>query len=70
MSAPTIDQKLCRESIYHKLNLLARFIDHMGSQEHYSEYEDDDFFAMYLFLSDIAKEVWPEWNQKAAAKEE
>ena len=60
MSVETID----RESIYHKLTLLARIADYMGSDEHFSEFEKDDHFAMYLLLSDIAKEIYPEWKDK------
>ena len=58
MSAPNIN----REDIYHKLTLLARFADYMGSDDRFDEFEKDDHYAMFLLLSGIAKEIYPEWK--------
>jgi len=60
MNAPFID----REMIYHKLRLLAHFIDHMGDDRHYAEFDSDDYFAMFGLLSSIADEVYPEGKQQ------
>jgi hypothetical protein len=65
MSEFTIDH---RQDIYHRLSLLARLAQHMGSAEHYSEYEDDDFFGLYLLLTDVSKEIYPEWKDDLAEK--
>jgi len=56
MRSPTID----RETIYYKLNLLSHFVGHMGSEKYYSDFEEDDFFAMSVLLYGIAKEIYPE----------
>ena len=66
MSIESID----RENIYHKLTLLAGFIEHMGSQKHYHLYEDDDFFGMFLLIRDIAKEIYPEWKEEKELKQD
>jgi hypothetical protein len=58
-----------REGIYFKLSLLARIVDHMGSDNHHWEFESDDYFGMYLLLSDIAQEVYPEWQERNANEE-
>ena len=60
MSAPDID----REMIYHKLTLLARFVDYMGSDNLHHEFESDDYFAMYGLLNGLAKEIYPERMQE------
>ena len=65
MSEPTI----CREEIYYKLMLLARFADYMGSDERFHEFEKDDHFALFLLLNGIAKEIYPEWNESAPEQE-
>ena len=61
---------ISREDIYLKLSLLARFVEHMGSQEHYSQYENEDFSGMQLLLDGIAREIFPEWNRKSEARTE
>ena len=61
--------KSAREMIYYKLNLLACMVDHMGDERHHSEYKGDDWHAMYGLLSDIAKEIYPEWKEPLAAEQ-
>jgi len=55
--------KIAREDIYLKLSLLARLVAHMGSEEHYHLYEDEDFCAMELLLDGVAREIYPEWRK-------
>lgn len=65
-NTPHID----RETIYHKLYLLAGFVAHMGSQEHYHEFEDPHFYGMYSLLVGIAEEIYPECREKREAGHE
>ena len=53
-----------RDVIYCKLGLLAQVVTYLGSDQYQEVFSEDDFFALHLFLSDIAKEIYPEWNDK------
>ncbi|MDR1660664.1 MAG: hypothetical protein LBR94_10105 [Desulfovibrio sp.] len=53
---------LDRESIYAKLMLLSYAVGTM--EDHRVDLDDTVWFAMAIMLSDIAREVWPRWNEK------
>ena len=64
MTAPTID----REAAYHKLRLLA---DSLGlMDERPDDFNDSACFAFSMLPQDIARQIYPEWNQEGEPQKE
>ncbi len=57
MSTPFID----RETLHDKLRLLGTVAGLMG--DHPESFSDGDYYALQGLLYDVAKQVWPEWEQ-------
>ena len=61
ITAETPMLKANRETIYSKLMFLSSVIGSMDGRR--MEFSDDAEFAMCMLLSDIAKEIYPEWKE-------
>ena len=51
-----------REAIHAKLMFLSSAVGLMDG-EHRTGFDDNAEFALSIFLSEIAKQVWPDWDQ-------
>ena len=49
-----------RETIYHKLQLLSVVVSLMEKSD--GTFDNDDFFAMSMLISDVSREIYPEWK--------
>ena len=58
---------VCRDDVYHKLMFLARCADHMGDDE--NRFDADDYYALFLLIAGVAREIFPEWNARKPGKE-
>jgi len=64
MSAPIESPSMSdRETIYAKLRFLSTVVGCMGDLMSKGAMDDDDLFAVYVMLSEIGREVYPEWKE-------
>lgn len=52
--------KACRGTIFAKIRFLSTVVGHMGEMFDKGVMDDEDLYAISMFMSDIAKEVYPE----------
>jgi hypothetical protein len=60
MNSTTAPTKADRETIFVKIRFLSTAIGQMGEMLDKGIMDDEDFFAIAVFLDGIAKEIYPE----------